>query len=43
MKTENVPGPSSLGDVKTEMEMEVKENDNDDDEDDNYGGSFVTI
>ena len=32
MKAENVPGPSSLGEVKTEMEVE--EDDDDDDEDD---------
>jgi hypothetical protein len=30
MKAENVPGPSSLGDMKTEMEVD----DDDDDEDD---------
>ena len=32
MKAENVPGPSSLGDVKTEMEIDE---DDDDDKDDN--------
>ena len=32
MKAENVPGPSSLGDVKTEM-MEVDEDDDDEDDD----------
>ena len=31
MKAENVPGPSSLGDVKMETEMD---DDDDDDEDD---------
>lgn len=33
MKAENVPGPSSLGDIKTEM-MDVDEEEDDDDEDD---------
>jgi len=31
MKAENVPGPSSLGDVKTEMEVDEDEEDEDDD------------
>ena len=31
MKAENVPGPSSLGEMKTEMEVD---DDDDDDEDD---------
>ena len=34
MKAENVPGPSSLGDVKTEMEVDEDDDDDDDDEDD---------
>jgi transcription initiation factor TFIIF subunit beta len=33
MKAENVPGPSSLGDVKTEMEVDEDEDDDDDDDD----------
>ena len=33
MKAENVPGPSSLGDVKTEMEVDEDEDDEDDDDD----------
>jgi hypothetical protein len=33
MKAENVPGPSSLGDVKTEMEIDEDEDEDDDDDD----------
>lgn len=34
MKAENVPGPSSLGDVKTEMEVDEDDDDDDDDDED---------
>jgi transcription initiation factor TFIIF subunit beta len=33
MKAENVPGPSSLGDVKMEMEVDDDDEDEDDDDD----------
>ena len=31
MKAENVPGPSSLGDMKTEMDVDDDEDDEDED------------
>ena len=34
MKAENVPGPSLVGDVKTEMDVDVDDDDDDDDDDD---------
>ena len=34
MKAENVPGPSTLGDMKTEMDVDEEDEDDDDDDDD---------
>ena len=32
MKAENVPGPSTLGDMKTVMDMDEEKDDNDNDD-----------
>ena len=34
MKAENVPGPSTLSDIKTVMDVDEEEEDDDDDDDD---------